>query len=88
MSLRTVEAPISTKKTFTLTGCSDASELTWDSLTETEKSAASLGVDPASWRPISMLNSAHHETLLKANMIDSDLAKRLEAFKTVSAVGS
>ena len=59
--------------------------LEWANLTETEKSAASLGVDPDAWKPIAFLNTAHHETLLKANALDEDLAKKLEAYKAVSA---
>lgn len=62
-------------------------ELKWADLTETEKSAASLGVNPESWQPISFLNDAHYETLLKTNAIDGDLAKRLEAYKHVSLGG-
>jgi len=58
--------------------------LEWKDLNETEKSAASLGVDPNSWRPISFLNTAHYETLLKSNALDESLAKKLEAYKTVA----
>lgn len=60
-------------------------ELTWEKLTETEKSAASLGVDPSSYKPIGFMNAAHYDTLLKANAIDGELAKKLEAFKAVAA---
>ena len=62
-------------------------ELKWADLTETEKSAASLGVNPDSWQPISFLNDAHYDTLLKTNAIDGDLAKKLEAYKHVSIGG-
>lgn len=61
-----------------VTGDSPGRELKWDHLTETEKSASSLGVDPDSWKPIAFLNNAHHETLLKANALDDGLAKKLE----------
>ena len=33
-------------------------ELQWKDLTPTEQSAASLGVDPAAWKPIAFMNSA------------------------------
>lgn len=59
--------------------------LEWNDLTETEKSAASLGVSPEQWRPIAFLNTAHYDTLLKANSIDESLAKKLEAYKTVAS---
>lgn len=59
-------------------------ELAWNDLSETEKSAASLGVDPNAWKPISFMNQAHYDTLLKKNAIDSELAKKLEAFRSVS----
>lgn len=58
--------------------------LTWNDLTETEKSAAALGVDPTTYRPIAFLNTAHYETLLKDNRLDDTLAKQLEAYKTVA----
>jgi hypothetical protein len=68
----------------------DATEgqLRWKDLSETEKSAASLGVDPTALKPIKFLNDAHYEGLLKANAIDSDLAKKLEAYKNVSLASS
>lgn len=55
-----------------------AAGLDWKDLTETEKSAASLGVDPSDWKPIGFLNTAHYDTLLKANALDDGLAKKLE----------
>ena len=62
-------------------------ELEWKDLTPTEQSAASLGVDPAAWKPIAFMNTAHYDNLLKTNSIDSELARRLEAFKHVSSGG-
>ena len=67
---------------------SNSQELKWSDLSETEKSAASLGVSPEAWNPIAFLNTAHYDSLLKANSIDVDLAKRLEAYKHVAAGGS
>lgn len=59
--------------------------LAWKDLSEVEKSAASLGVDPSAWKPIAFMNEAHYNTLLKANAIDADLAKKLEAYKVVAS---
>ena len=53
-------------------------------LTETERSAASLGVDPSAWRPIGWINEQHYHALLKENRIDAELAKKVEAFKNVA----
>lgn len=50
-----------------------------------EQHVASLGISPDSWRPISLLNSAHYETLLTSNSLAPELAKRLEAYKTLAA---
>lgn len=100
MSMRTearaVAPQSSVAPTFTLLnvptdsavgGSADAA-LTWNDLTPTERSAASLGVDPNAWKPIGFLNTAHYDTLLKTNAIDEELAKKLEAFKKVSSGGS
>ena len=57
---------------------SPAGVLEWKDLSETEKSAASLGVHPEQWKPIGFLNTAHYDTLLKANALDDGLAKKLE----------
>ena len=90
MSLRPVNAS-SEIKTPSLAKLAPAPEtsaveepLTFDQLTETERSAASLGVDPSAFKPIKFLNDAHYETLLRSNAIDGDLAKKLEAYKAVS----
>lgn len=56
-------------------------------LTPTERSAASLGVDPDAWRPIGWLNEGHYESLLKENRIDAGLAQSVEAFRFVAAGG-
>lgn len=58
--------------------------LTWDELTHAEKSAASLGVSPDAWQPIAFLNEAHHEQLKKKNLLDPNLARRIDAYKHVS----
>jgi len=69
-------------------GSTGVTDLQWKDLSPIERSAASLGVPPDSWKPISFMNTAHYETLLKTNSLDSELAKRLEAYKHVSAGGS
>ena len=57
----------------------------FESLSSVEQSAASLGVHPDAWKPIAFMNNAHHESLLKANALDENLARRIEAFRSVSA---
>lgn len=50
----------------------------FDHLSPIEQSAASLGVAPGAWKPISFLNSRHYEQLIQANMLDDVLARRIE----------
>lgn len=57
----------------------------FEALTPTEQAAASLGVHPEAFRPIGFMNTAHYATLLKANALDDDLARRIEAYKSISA---
>ena len=56
----------------------------FDSLNHTEKSAASLGVHPESWKPIGFLNNGHYDQLMKSNALDDDLARRIEAYRVVA----
>jgi hypothetical protein len=60
----------------------------FDQLSATEQSAASLGVNPSSWKPISFLNNAHYDQLIKANMLDDSLARRIEAYRTVATTAA
>lgn len=53
-------------------------------LDSTEVAAASLGVDSTALKPLSFMNTAHYETLLKSNVLSDQLARRLEAYKTVA----
>ena len=62
--------------------------LAFNSLSEVEKSAASLGVSPDDLKPIEFMNRAHYKSLLQNNAIDSRLCQQVEAFKHVSAVHS
>ena len=109
----TTDAPASTPLA---TVCQSDAELAWKDLTETEKSAASLGVKPDDYKPIAFMSShrrglnprrlraaqrqtayvcvstcaddAHYNTLLKTNAIDGELAKKLEAFKSVASAAA
>ncbi|MDA9603582.1 hypothetical protein N9S30_00340 [bacterium] len=64
-----------------------AAKLTMADLSETERAVATLGVDPSALKPIGFMNTAHYTTLLQSNALDGDLARRLEAYRTVSAGG-
>ena len=64
---------------------SESAPRSFENLTHTEQAAASLGVHPDAWKPISFMNTAHYGALLRANALDDTLARRIEAFKTVSA---
>ena len=57
----------------------------FDQLSGTEKSAASLGVHPDSWKPIGFMNNAHFDTLMKSNALDETLARRIEAYRVVAS---
>lgn len=56
----------------------------FDSLTETEKSAATIGASPSVWKPIGWMNTAHYTTLLKKNALAGRLTQQIEAYKVVS----
>lgn len=60
----------------------------FDQLTSTEQSAASLGVNPSSWKPISFLNTKHYDALIKSNLLDDSLARRIEAYRTVATTSA
>lgn len=57
----------------------------YSGLTQTEVAAASLGVDPDAWKPLSFMNTSHYESLIKNNALSDQLARRLEAYKTVAS---
>lgn len=57
----------------------------FDSLTETEKSAATIGASPAEWKPIGWMNNAHYSTLLKKNALAGRLTQQIEAYKVVTS---
>ena len=56
----------------------------FESLTETERSAATIGVAPDAWKPISWLNTGHYSELLKSNAISGRLTQQIESFKAVA----
>ena len=57
----------------------------FDQLSPTEQAAGSLGVHPDAWKPIKFMNDAHYGTLMKSNALDETLARRIEAYRHVSA---
>ena len=61
-----------------------AGGLTMEDLNETERSAASLGVSPDEWKPISFMNAAHYDSLLKKNVLSSRLAQQIESYRQVA----
>ena len=60
-------------------------ELTFDALSETEKSAATIGVSPDAWKPIGWLNQGHYAELLRKNALGGRLTQQIEAFKSVES---
>ena len=62
-------------------------ELKFEDLTETEKSAATIGVSPDAWRPIAWLNAGHYGELLRKNALGGRLTQQIEAFKAVASSG-
>lgn len=94
MSVRPASPKLPTPKNFMIsteqveTAAASEPVLKMSDLSETERSAASLGVDPNQWRPISWINESHYDSLLKENRIDSELAKKVEAFRHVASGGA
>tara|TARA_X000001036_G_scaffold434205_1_gene473183 strand:+ start:3787 stop:4056 length:270 start_codon:yes stop_codon:yes gene_type:complete len=66
---------------------SAGSDLKFEDLTETEKSAATIGVSPEAWKPISWLNAGHYGELLRKNALGGRLTQQIEAFKAVASSG-
>lgn len=82
------EAAVETETTAAAATPEGVSKMDFDSLTPTEQSAATLGVSPDAWKPIGFMNNAHYDTLIKSNALDDDLARRIEAYRTVAAESS
>ena len=77
------EAPATTEAT-----ASSEDVLNFDQLTETEKSAALIGVSPDDWKPIGFMNQMHYRTLLENNAIAGRLTQQIEAYKQVAGASS
>ena len=60
----------------------------FDDLSPTEQAAATLGVQPDGLKPIGWLNDAHYNQLRNNNSLDPQFARRIEAYKVVSAVSA
>lgn len=58
----------------------------FESLTETERNAATIGVAPDAWKPISWLNQGHYGELLRNNALSGRLTQQIESFKAVASV--
>jgi hypothetical protein len=56
----------------------------FDTLSGTEQAAGSLGVHPQAWKPIKFMNNAHYEQLIASNSLDDNLARRIEAYRSVA----
>ena len=87
MSMRPASPILPKPKNFNVETASEAM-LKMSDLTEAERSAASLGVSPDAWKPISWINEHHYDALLKENRIDADLAKKVEAYRHVASGGA
>jgi len=83
---RSIEQPEEVFATTEATAAAAATEgsLNFEELTETEKSAALIGVSPDDLKPIGFMNQAHYRTLLENNAIAGRLTQQLEAYKQVS----
>ena len=57
----------------------------FESLTETERNAATIGVAPDAWKPINWLNQGHYGELLRNNALSGRLTQQIESFKLVSS---
>lgn len=61
--------------------------LKFEDLSHTEQACASLGVSPDQFRPLAFLNNGHYDQLIKSNLVDDNLVRRLEAYKVVASRG-
>ena len=64
---------------------SSEATLKFEDLNEVERSAATIGVHPEAWKPISWLNAGHYTELLKKNALGGRLCQQIEAFKAVAS---
>ena len=82
--LRAVNAQVQAAATAADAADAAAGGLTIDDLNETERSAATLGVSPDEWKPISFMNAAHYDSLLKKNVLSARLAQQIESYRQVA----
>lgn len=79
--LETLRAVHLQNEAMSQTGSGD---LSMNDLSETERSAASLGVEAEALKPIGFMNTAHYDRLLASNVLSGPLAQKIEAFRAVS----
>jgi hypothetical protein len=71
-----LRADIENFRATTVAAAAPGSEVTFDSLSEAEKSAATIGVSPDEWKPIGFMNQAHYTMLLKKNALGGRLTQQ------------
>lgn len=59
----------------------------FEALSETEKSAATIGASPHEFAPIAWINQAHYGELLRKNVLSGRLTQQIEAYKVVAERG-
>lgn len=77
-------ANAASERELEVAAAADSGALMMEDLNETERSAATIGVSPDAWKPISWMNASHYHTLLTSNAIGGRLAQQIEAFKSVA----
>lgn len=86
-NMRTAQAMadrLSPEEQLAMTGAGAQDAVHFDQLSETERSAATIGAGADDWKPIGWMNQAHYTTLLKNNALGGRLTQQIEAFKVVS----
>ena len=77
-----VAASLADSSTTTITPEAHAA---FDQMSGAEQAAGSLGVHPEAWKPIKFMNNMHFDNLIKSNVLDDTLTRRIEAFRSVAA---
>lgn len=92
MSMRRTVPPTSVDHTQSLAYTATAAvppalqaQRAFDALSPTEQAAGSLGVNPEEFKPIAFMNDSHFATLIKNNSLGDNLARRLEAYRSLAA---
>lgn len=76
-----VDTPMGTAQSL---GVVSEASREFDKLTPIEQQAATLGVHPESFKPLSDLNNAHFEVLRQANALSPALEAQIRAFRAVA----